>query len=139
MTNQYNKPIPVPHPESDHYWEQAAAGKLVIQQCADCGDAQFFPRALCIHCGGRSLNWIESSGRGTLFTFAIVHVAPHPGFSGDLPYITAIVELEEHVKMPSQVIGIEPEPGHLRIGMPLQVVFEQITDDISLPKFRPAD
>ena len=137
MTPDYNKPVPVAQPESDYYWQQAKSGKLVIQKCSDCGEVQFYPRVLCTHCGGKSLEWIESSGRATLFTFAIVHAPPHPGFAGDVPYITAIVELEEGAKMPSQVIGIKPEPDNLRIGMALQVVFEQITDEVALPKFRP--
>lgn len=139
MSPEYTKPVPVPQPESDHYWEQAKNGKLVLQKCNDCDAVQFYPRVLCLECNSRSLGWLESSGRGTLFTFSIVHVAPHPGFRDDLPYIAAIVELEEGVKMPSQVIGIEPDPELLHIGMPLEVAFEEITESISLPKFRPAE
>lgn len=138
MSTKYSKPIPVPQPESDHYWEQAAAGKLVFQRCNDCDSVQFYPRVLCTACNSRSMDWAESSGKGTLFTFSIVHQPPHPGFREDLPYITAIVELEDGVKMPSQVIGIEPDPDQLSIGMSLEVAFEQITESISLPKFRPA-
>lgn len=138
MPDTYSKPVPMPQPESDHYWDQAKNGKLVFQKCNDCDSVQFYPRVLCTACSSRSLDWIESSGRGTLFTFSIVHVAPHPGFREDLPFITAIVELEEGVKMPSQVIGIEPDPELLHIGMQLEVAFEEITDSISLPKFRPA-
>lgn len=132
----YTKPLPVPQPESDYYWESAANGKLVIQRCKDCGDAQFYPRVFCTVCSSRAVDWIQSSGKGTLFTFAIVHQPPHPGFADDVPYITAIVELEEGVKMPSQVIGIDPDPEKLSIGMALEVVFEKATDAISLPKFR---
>lgn len=137
MTPDYTKPVPVPQPESDHYWQQVSEGKLVVQKCADCEETQFYPRNFCTACNSRSVEWIESSGRGTLFTFAIVHQPPHPGFADDIPYITAIVELEEGVKMPSQVIGIAPEPDQLRIGMPLEVVFEEATAEISLLKFRP--
>ncbi len=139
MSPEYNKPVPVPQPESDHYWEQAKSGKLVFQKCDDCGTVQFYPRVLCIDCNSRSLGWVESTGRGTLFTFSIVHAPPHPVFRDDLPYVTAIVELEEGVKMPSQVIGIEPEPDQLHIGMQLEVAFEEITESISLPKFRPSE
>jgi uncharacterized OB-fold protein len=137
MASDYIKPLPVKQPESEHYWKQAGDEKLVIQKCSDCREAQFYPRVLCVHCGGRSLEWIESNGRATLFTFAIVHVPPVPGFTGDVPYVTAIVELEEGVKMPSQIIGIEPDPDQIRIGMSLQVVFDQVTDEIALPKFEP--
>ena len=138
MATEYSKPLPVPQPESDDYWEQAANGKLVAQRCADCDALQFYPRVFCTSCSSRSLEWQELSGKGTLFTFTIVHQPPHRGFTGDVPYIAAIVELAEGVKMPSQVIGIEPDPDALSIGMPLEVVFEQVTDTITLPKFKPA-
>ncbi len=137
MTSDHSKPLPVPQPESDHYWSSAVSGKLMIQRCVDCGEAQFYHRAFCMNCSGRSLEWIQASGRGTLFTFAIVHQPPHPGFVGDVPFVTAIVELEEGIKMPSQVIGIEPEPEQLSIGMRLEVVFEKATEKIALPKFKP--
>lgn len=138
MATEYSKPLPVPQPESDYYWEQAAKGKLVAQRCTDCHEFQFYPRVFCTGCSGRSLEWKELSGRGTLFTFTIVHQPPHKGFAGDIPYVAAIIELEEGAKMPSQVIGIAPEPEALSIGMPLEVVFEQVTDEITLPKFKPA-
>jgi uncharacterized OB-fold protein len=138
MATEYSKPFPVPQPESDFYWEQATNGKLVAQRCADCHSLQFYPRVFCTSCSSRSLEWQELSGKGTLFTFTIVHQPPHPGFAGNVPYIAAIVELAEGVKMPSQVIGIEPDPDALSIGMPLEVVFEQVTDTITLPKFKPA-
>jgi uncharacterized OB-fold protein len=135
--NPESKPLPVAQPESDYYWQSAKSGKLVVQKCSDCGEAQFFPRVFCTHCGSRAVEWVEASGRGTLFTFAIVHQAPHPGFAGDVPYVTAIVELEEGVKMPTQIVEVEPEPEKLRIGMPLEVVFDAVSEEVTLPKFRP--
>ena len=133
----YNKPLPVAQPESDFYWQSAKDGKLVVQKCSSCGEAQFYPRALCTKCGSKSLEWTEASGKATLFTFAIVHQAPHPGFAGDTPYITAIVELAEGVKMPTQVVGVDPEPENLSIDMELEVVFDAVTDEVTLPKFKP--
>ena len=138
MPENYDKPLPAPQPESDHYWQSAAAGKLVFQRCRDCGEAQFYPRVLCVHCSGRSLEWEESAGKGTLFTYTIVHIAPHPGFREDVPYVAGIVELEEGLKMPASITGVEPVPESIAIGMPLEVVFDQVTDEITLPRFRPA-
>lgn len=138
MTDQYTKPLPLAQPESDHYWESAKAGKLVVQKCSDCNEAQFYPRAICTSCGSKSLEWMEASGKATLFTFAIVHVPPHNGFADDLPYVTAIVELAEGVKMPTQIIDVDPAPENLRIGMDLDVVFDSVTDEVTLPKFKPA-
>ena len=81
---------------------------------------------------------MRASGRATLHTFAIVHRAPTEQFADDAPYITAIVELEEGPRMPTNIVGVvEPTPDKLRIGMPLEVVFEDISDAISLPKFQP--
>ena len=139
MSDEQRAILPVSQPESDYYWDQAASGKLVVQKCTDCSEAQFYPRVLCTSCGSKNLEWIESTGRGTLFTFAIVHQPPAKEFVDQVPYVAAIVELEEGVKMPSQVIGIEPTPEALRIGMPLEVVFEKLTADVSLPKFNPTE
>jgi len=77
------------------------------------------------------------SGRGTVYTYAIVRRAPTPGFRGDVPYITAIVELEEGPRMMTNVVGVAAEPEAITVGMPVEVTFEDITDEISLPKFRP--
>ncbi len=137
MPEENNRPAPIPQPESDYYWEQAKAGKLVFQKCGACGSVQFFPRVLCTSCNSTDLEWIESAGKGSLFTFSIVHQPPHPGFRNAVPYITAIVELDEGVKMPSQLIGIDPEPEQIEIGMRLELAFEELNDSISLPVFRP--
>jgi len=138
VTGSYSKPLPTPQPESDYYWQSARHGKLVLQKCSDCSEAQFYPRVFCTHCGSRAVEWVSASGRGTLFTFAIVHAPPHPGFAGDVPYVTAIVALEEGPMLPSNIVGVEPEPQNLNIGMPLEVVFDAVTDEITLPRFRPA-
>jgi hypothetical protein len=138
MTQQAQKPLPTPQPESDAYWAAAARGELLVQSCADCGDAQFYPRNFCLACGSRNVEFKQATGRATLYTFAIVHQPPHPGFAGDVPYIAAIVELEEGVRMPTNIVGIEPDPENLSIGMRLVAEFEPVSDGIALPKFRPA-
>ena len=137
MPNTNNRPVPVSQPESDHYWEQAKQGNLVLQKCSDCASFQFYPRVFCTTCSGRNLEWIESAGEGFVFTFAIVHQPFYLGFVGAVPYITAIVELDEGVTMPSQLIGVDPEPHQIEIGMRVRVAFEELTDSISLPVFRP--
>ena len=79
----------------------------------------------------------KASGKATLFTYGIVHRAPHPGFVDDVPYFTAIVELEEGPKMPTNIVIDNPSSDNLKIGMDLEVVFEDITEEIALPKFKP--
>ena len=138
-------PLPAPQPESDFYWEKCHAGELWLRHCTICDRAYFYPRDICPFpdCFARETEWIQSSGRGSLHTFAIVHRGPTPAFRDKTPYITAVVELEEGARMPSWLVGIEFAEGEVRpaavqCGMPVTVVFEQITDDITLPMFRPA-
>lgn len=138
MTSGYKKPIPVPQGESDYYWEKAKAGELWLRQCNDCNTAYFYPRDISPCCFSKNTSWIQASGKATLFTYAIVHRPPHPGFGEDIPFVTAIVELEEGPKMATNVIIENPTPENLQIGMNLQVFFDDITESIALPKFKPA-
>ena len=81
---------------------------------------------------------MKASGNASLFTYGIVHRPPHPGFMAEVPFVTAIVELEEGPKMATNIVMDDPTPEKLQIGMSLEVVFEDITDDIAIPKFKPA-
>ncbi len=137
-TSQYKKPLPSPQPESDRYWEGARNGELWLRRCLDCKRAYFYPRNICPLCGSANTEWSRASGRATLYTFAIAHRAPHPGFEGDVPFITAIVELEEGPRMATNIVGVTPDPAKLKLGMPLRVVFEKATEQVTLPKFTPA-
>jgi uncharacterized OB-fold protein len=138
MTSGYNKPVPVPQGESDYYWEKAKAHELWLRQCDDCGNAYFYPRDISPCCFSKNTSWIQASGKATLFTFAIVHRPPHPGFREIAPYVTAIVELEEGPKFPTNIVIDDPTPEKLQIDMALEVTFDDITDTIALPKFKPA-
>jgi hypothetical protein len=138
MTQQYAKPIPMPQGESDFYWEKAKAGELWLRKCNSCNQVYFYPRDISPCCFSKDTSWAQASGKATLYTYGIVHRAPHPGFRDDVPFVTAIVELEEGPLMPTNIVMSGPTPEKLEIGMPLEVVFEDITDKIALPKFRPA-
>ena len=138
MTSGYNKPVPVPQGESDYYWEKAKAHELWLRQCDDCGNAYFYPRDISPCCFSKNTSWIQASGKAPLFTFAIVHRPPHPGFREIAPYVTAIVELEEGPKFPTNIVIDDPTPENLQIDMALEVTFDDITDTIALPKFKPA-
>ena len=139
MTQQpYTKPIPVPQGESDFYWEKAKAHELWLRHCDDCNKAYFYPRDICPLCFSRNTSWIQASGKGTLHTFAIVHRAPTPAFRDDAPFVVAMVDLEEGPRMPTNLVEVEPDPAVIKVGMPVEVVFEDITDEIALPKFKPA-
>jgi uncharacterized OB-fold protein len=138
MTQQYNKPIPVPQGESDEYWNKAKEGELWLRNCNSCGNAYFYPRDISPCCFSKDTSWIKASGKASLHTYAIVHRAPHPGFAQDAPYVVAIVDLEEGPRMPTNIVIDDPTPENLQIGMALEVTFEDISEKIALPKFKPA-
>lgn len=138
MTQADQRPLPVPQPESDFYWEKCREHELWLRRCNDCQKAYFYPRDICPHCFSRNVTWVKASGRGTVFTYAIVHRPPTPAFRDKVPYVVAIVELEEGPKIPTNLVGIEPDPARIRVGMPVVVDFEDVSPTISLPVFRPA-
>ena len=133
----YKKPIPVPQGESDYYWEKAKEEELWLRKCNECQETYFYPRDISPCCFSKDTSWIQASGRAKLFTYGIVHRAPHAGFVDDVPFVTAIVQLEEGPKMATNIVMDDPTPEKLQIDMPLEVVFDSITDEITLPKFKP--
>ena len=99
-----------------------------MRNCDECGSAYFYPRDISPCCFSRNTSWVKASGSASLFTYGIVHRPPHPGFMAETPFVTAIVELEEGPKMGTNIVMDDPTPEKLQIGMPLEVVFEDITD-----------
>ena len=140
MTQQAPPPVtpPIPQPESDFYWEKCKEHELWLRHCKACDNTYFYPRDICPGCFSRDTDWIQSSGKAILHAFAIVYRAPVPAFRGKEPFVTAIVELEGGARMPTNIVDCEADPEHIKIGMALQVTFDDLDDKISLPKFRPA-
>jgi uncharacterized OB-fold protein len=134
---EYTKPLPFPDDVTGAFWEATRENKLLIQQCGDCGEHQFFPQSYCRNCLGENLDWIEASGKGKVYTFTIVNRPPTARFDEDVPYVVALIELEEGVRMMSNVVGINPDD--VRVEMAVEVVFDEITSALSLPKFRPIE
>jgi len=116
------------------FWDAAKAGRLIFQRCSGCAKPFFRPEVACPHCFSRAWAWEESSGRGTLYSFSVSHRAPTPAFTA--PFIFAAVDLDEGWSMFSHLVGLELDDA--RIGMPLQVVFHKVSDDMTLPLFKPA-
>ena len=135
--SEWTRPIPRPDAVSAAYWEAAARGELLIQECKSCGHRQFYPRAVCTDCGG-DVDWLTCSGRGTVHTFTVIRQNHAKPFKDELPYVVAIVELEEGPRMMSNLVGIEPDPKRIACDMPVEIVFEKLTDEITLPLFKPA-
>ena len=137
-TDAYRGPLPVKQPESDFYWEKAQAHELWLRRCNACERAYFYPRDFCPNCGSRDVSWIQATGRGTLHTFAIVHRAPVPAFRDHVPFVVAMVDLEEGPRIPTNLVDVEPDPEHIHVDTAVEVAFADVTDEITLPVFRPA-
>jgi uncharacterized OB-fold protein len=131
------KPVPRPDDASRPFFEGAARHALMIQRCSACRTYLAPGSLACDECLAASdaLEWVEASGRGTLFSFAIMHRAYHPAFADEIPYNVALVELDEGPRLPSNVVGVANEA--LRVGMLLEVTFEEVGEGVTLPKFRP--
>ena len=131
-----NRPLPSPTPETRPYWDALKEHKLLIQRCKDCSKAYFYPRPFCPHCFSSNVEWFEASGKGTLYSFVINH-RPAPGFGSD-PYVIAVVELEEGPRMMSNLIDIESDPEKVHCDMAVEIAYLDVTDEVTLPQFRPA-
>lgn len=119
--------------DSRTYWEGIAQGKLRIQRCTGCKRFVFYPRSLCPHCYSEKLEWVVASGKGTIYSYTVAHQA-FGQFAGQAPYMVAIVELEEGVRMMSRIVGAPRE--RVEIGLPVRVSFESIGEGPLLPYFR---
>ena len=137
MNAPRGKPIPQPTPETKPYWDAARRHELTIQRCTACGKHYFYPRPYCPHCLSDKTEWTKVSGKGTLHTYVINH-RPAPGFENEAPYVIAIVKLDEGPHMMTNIVETEQTPAALQLDMPLEVVFQKMNDEISLPLFRPA-
>ncbi len=133
--NKVPRPLPRPTPETQHFWDGCKNGRLLLQKCDDCGHVYFPPRPFCPACSSRSVSVLESSGKATLASYVINH-RPHPAWGE--PHAIAIVSLEEGPRMATNIVECEQTPEALVLDMPLEVVFESVSEDISLPVFRPA-
>ena len=109
----------------------------MLQRCDACGTWMWPVRARCIYCFGDDLAWTAAPGTGTLYSFTLVHQVFHPGFANEVPYNVAMVDLDEGVRMITNIVGVPDD--ELRVGLPLVVTFERISDELALPKFRPAE
>jgi uncharacterized OB-fold protein len=135
MTDTTERPVPVPTPETQHFWDGTRDHKLLLQRCTRCATVYFPPRPFCPACSTREVEIQEASGRGFLYSYVISH-RPHPAFDG--PYSIAVVELDEGPRMMTNIVGCEQTPEALQLDMAVEVTFEPITDQITLPLFKPA-
>jgi uncharacterized OB-fold protein len=130
-----DKPIPPVQPWGEPFWAGARERRLVIQKCVSCKKYVFYPRLGCPFCFSDRLEWVQASGRGTVYSYSVVRNNPPSSFMDDLPFVIAIVELEEGVRMMTNIVDCDPEV--VDCDMPVQVTFERLNDEITLPKFKP--
>ncbi len=134
----YKKAIPVPNDLTKDYWEGAKQHRLVLKRCADCGRYSHPPLPTCPRCQSEKMVATPVSGKGTLYSYSVMRNAGNPGFESEIPYAVAIVELTEQ-KALFTVSNLRDCPlDQIKIGMPLEVVFEDVTPEVTLPQFRPA-
>jgi uncharacterized protein len=131
------RPLPTPDPVTRPYWESLRAHGIRLQRCQACGRFVFYPRAVCPFCLADRLEWTPVSGRGVVHAFTIPHRHANPAFGTRAPYVVALVELEEGVRLLSNLVEVAPTPEAVRVGMPVEIVYEDVTPEITLPRFRP--
>lgn len=131
------KPLPIPDPVTQPFWDSLRAHAIQLQRCSACERFVYYPRAVCPACMSNDLAWTPVSGRGIVHAFTIPHRHPIAAFSADGPYIVALVELDEGVRILSNLVGVDPSPEAVQIGMPVEIVYDDVNDEITLPKFRP--
>ena len=135
----YNKPLPVADPVTKPFWDSLNAKQMQIQFSPNANKWVFYPRMVCPYTGSRELEWRPVSGKGTLYAFTVNYIARNPGggFGADVPYVVALVDLDEGCRMMSTLVGVDAkDPASIKIGSKVEVVYDQVTDEVTLPRFK---
>lgn len=135
MTSYRENPSPIPNPipTSEAFWAATKEHKLMLQRCAN-GHVFYYARTHCPDCLSRELEWIEASGRGTLYSFTVCERAQSPEFEADVPYTVAAIALEEGPRMTSLLV--DTPPAAVKCDMAVEVVWQDASDEVSMPYFR---
>jgi uncharacterized OB-fold protein len=137
MAETNGKNLPRPTPETKPYWDACQQHQFLIQRCNQCSHYQFYPRILCTACMSRDVTWVAAKGLGQVLSYTIIHRAISKAYAAEVPYIVALIQLQEGPTMMSNVVGCDP--AKITIGMPVRVAFEDRTEEITVPVFRPVD
>jgi hypothetical protein len=129
----YEKPLPSIDADSAPFWQAAREERLALPYCGDCGQAHFPPRALCPHCHGGTIEWRDASGEGVIYTYTIARRGAGAAFKDMAPYVIALIDLAEGPRMMSNIVTDDVET--VRIGAAVRVVFDAVTEAVTLPKF----
>lgn len=137
MMDSYTKPLPIPDMDSEAYWQGCNRHELLVQRCKDCGAFRFPPSPLCDRCHSKHTEWTQVSGRGKIYSWVVVHHPVYPVFAPEAPYAVVLVALDEapHVRIPGNLLDCPLE--EIRGEMAVEVVFREITKEVTLPQWRP--
>ena len=135
--------LPEPDEDSAPFWDGTRRGELLLQRCKDCGRPRFPPRPMCPECQSLESVWTSASGRGRIWSFVVSHPPLLPAYAELAPYPVVVVELEEHpsIRMVGNVVVAagapinSVDPALLKIGLPVRVTFEAVSDDTTLPRW----
>jgi uncharacterized OB-fold protein len=128
------KPLPRIDEENRWFFEACARRELVLQRCAACGTLRYYPRALCPKCLSAKTEYQRTSGRGRVYTFTVTYQNQAPGFRDELPYVMAYVQLDEGPRILTNIVQTDPQT--VKIGMPVEVVFEDFDEGLAIAKFQ---
>ena len=135
MSGIIDKSLPTLTADAAPYWEGTRINELRYQTCTACGAVVFHPRYVCPYCLSSELKWQKSNGKGKVYTFSTVCRAPYKSLQSKTPYTVGIIELDEGFYMFSEIVDCDP--SQIEIGLPVEVVFHKVNEEVTLPKFRP--
>lgn len=130
----YDKPLPVIDEHARPFWEACKSHRLVTQRCLNCGHLRWPLGPACTNCLSPEYEWAELAGEGEVYSFIVYHHAFHPAFKDDLPYNVALIRLDEGHTMIANVVG-----GDVAVGQRVRVEFDDVTDEVAIPRFRPVE
>jgi uncharacterized OB-fold protein len=132
---EYRKPLPVPDMDSKEFWDGCHRHELLLQRCDNCHNYRYPPQVICPVCFSTDSKWEKANGRGEVYTFTVVRRALGPDWEDAVPYTIGVIQLDEGVRMVSNVVDCKPED--VRVGMKVAVTFDDVTENVALPKFKP--
>jgi uncharacterized protein len=130
----YSKPLPLLDGTSGEFYQYCKNHELRFQRCTKCGKWRHVPRDMCAECGSWDWEWAKSSGRGKLFTWTVVTLPMHPAFTEEVPYAVCLIDMAEGPRIVSRIVDVAPQD--LRMGLPVEVIFDAVTPEVTLPRFR---
>ncbi len=136
-TTRYTKPLPILDELNRPFWESTKAHRLALQHCSECGKFRYPINHLCPHCLSDKYEWTPISGRGSVYSSIVFHQVYNQEFADDVPYNVSLIQLDEGPRMLSNVIGIAP--SEVKVGEKVEVVFDDVTAEVTIPRFKRID